>query len=226
MMKRQAFRCLPFGINRTYGKINLHINQQVVIYMGKNSQTRDELQAEWINELIFLCGGFLIGAVLGSFFASGFSEDGPLNTFFQTTLSFKQFFLLHIGATILIFLSGFLRIGSLMVPLVIALEGFYIASSITCSIQQLGIKGYLPAITGWGINSILILSVQLLLGCSSARFRNSKPKRGGRRGYIYRSVDRSYWICGAAAIFLLMCLGWIHCRWMSGLSMFLAEKMK
>jgi len=193
--------------------------------MGKDKRKRDEQQTEWVNELIVLRGAFLIGAVLGSFFASGFSKDGPMQVFFRTTLSFKRFLWVHIGGTMLIFLSGFLRIGNLMVPFVIALEGFYIASSITCCIQQFGIKGYIPAITGWGINGLLILTVQLLLGCSSAQFRSGKPKQGSRRGYICRTIDRNYWICGAAAILFLFCSGWIHCRWMGRLSIFLAEKM-
>lgn len=193
--------------------------------MGKRTRKQDELAFEQFGELIFLCGAFLLGAVLGSFFASGFSEEGLFFRLLFNGIRLRTFLLIHGSLIALIFLSAFFRFGYLMAPFAIAVEGFILSASVTCYIAQYGAAGYWPALVGIGFSNAALIALQLLLGCRAAEYAEHGLRRPDRSSYIHSTRDRGYWLSGALALFLVMLIGWIHCHWLARFAGFLLARI-
>ncbi len=195
--------------------------------MRKLNRKWDEPMYDLVGELVFLSGAFLLGAVLGSFFASGFSRDGQLYQRILEVLPFKIFLFFQGGLLLLVFLSAIFPIGRLAAPFAIAVEGAWIAVSVTCYIGFYGVKGYWPALAAWWFTGTAMVLLLLILGCQASLY--TKQKGGSIRHRQGRSInrrnDRNYWLCGGIVFCLLPMIGWIHCRWMAELSSFLQGRI-
>ena len=193
--------------------------------MAKKIKYRDELLQGAESELIFLCGAFLLGAVFGSFFASGFTPGGPLGDLIAQTGRFKIFMLLHGTLLALIFAGPFLPFGAMAAPCSLAAEGFLLAAMVTSTVQTYGLKGYLPAVLAWFMTGIALLFLLLFMGCRSQLLAESRSDRGLRRGFGQRQLVGRYILHGMILFAFLLIIGCLHCYVADRWAVWIAEKL-
>ena len=178
--------------------------------MAGRTRRRDEPAFDLTTELILLCGAFLMGATVGSFFASGFSlKAGSFFSDYLTGLangvgglSFRAFMVYHGVLVLLIFLGAFAGIGSVVVPFAVAVKGFTLSAAITCYIKLFGIRGYLPAAVSFLASGFVVVAVLLLLACRALEY----SRINGRK-----RIERSYFLSGGAACRMIARAGLLHC---------------
>ena len=193
--------------------------------MAKLIRHRDELISEAENELIFLCGAFLLGAIFGSFFASGFSANGLWSEIVIQTWNLKIFMLIHGGLLLVIFTAPFLPAGQMAAPCSMAAEGFLLAVMVTCTIQTYGWKGYFPALMAWFLTGMALLFLLLFMGCRGRMLTLGQKGKGADRGFIQRRQLGPYFRCGVAAFLLLWIIGYLHCYGAARCTRWLVDKL-
>ena len=104
--------------------------------MNRRGMRRDELLSCHMPVLCLLSVCFLLGAIMGSFFAAGLPEsaDGYVESYVQRLSAsegsalFKSSFWPAFAMLALIFFSGFGRLNTLVVPAVFLVRGFMTVS--------------------------------------------------------------------------------------------------
>lgn len=176
-------------------------------------------QPENNSELFYLCGSFLIGAVIGSFFASGFrlEPDGVIASYFNYIIteaavpSLRGFLLLNSLFLLVLFLGTVLRIGSCIIPITIAVKGLVFSAEITCFIKLFGLKGYFPAITSMFLSSIITVSAIILFSCQSMEYNRYSSKRSPGAILKRAPIGRELIISAVLSFLLIVVAGIIHC---------------
>lgn len=143
--------------------------------------------------LSILLISFLIGGFFGFLFSTRIVSEGEgsLAHFFQDyfrtieTQTLKSNFLLSVWTNLKIplytFLFGFSLLGTLGIPLLLAMEGFFFTFPIATLCRLFGVQGIVPSFFLFCIPTLLQLPVLLLLGIQSVRsahllWQRAKPE--------------------------------------------------
>lgn len=191
--------------------------------MTMKKRRRDELAAEIAGELVFLSGAFLLGAVFGSFFSSGFSmkhiaADDFLDGSIGLLSSFKIYFLIHGSLLGLITLGSFFPFGRIAVPFSIAAKGFLLAMPITCWVRIFGIRGYLPAATMFLLSEMICIFGFLMLGCRAAMQSKANLSIRNRLHPGHRQALQESLLSTVVAFGCILLAGWLQCCLMTHLT--------
>ncbi len=193
--------------------------------MASDFNRRDKPMHGAEHELVFLCGAFLLGAVFGSFFASGFSPQGPLSELISYTGDLKNFLFLHGTILVIIFTAPFYPGGQMAAPCGLAAEGFLLAMLVTSTIQNHGFKGYFPAIIAWFLTGMVNLLLFLFIGCKARMMTIARKGRGLRKGFGQQKQLGQYFLCGMAVFVILVIAGCLHCYGSNRWAVWLMEKL-
>jgi hypothetical protein len=160
--------------------------------------------------LLALIIAFLVGGVLGSFFAAHAADQTAVETFLSTPeaaadsapavgISAGMFFRLmlpDLAATLLLTLAAFFTFGLALAPLALAAKGFMLSLLATAFVRALGGSGYLAAAWVVTLCGFLTVAALLLLGMQAMGLA---LKRRTDRAYIDRGFFITVGVCVAAA---------------------------
>ncbi len=102
-----------------------------------------------------------------------------------------------------VFLCGFSVLGLAVVPVVLGMEGFTLAFSVSAFLRVYGLAGYLPALAAFGLGGFAAMPALMVLSlqCWQASGRLAERLKTGRRTLIYNA---EYWegcaLCGLLTI--------------------------
>ena len=178
--------------------------------MSKSHKKQDEPYALVYEEVIFFSGSFLIGAVLGSFFVSGFSNTLWIAEWLERLLSWKGYLLIHGSLTTVIFIGKFLPKGQMIVPFAVAIEGFFLSGLITAYVQAYGYKGYGPALVAWMLPGLMTVLIQFLIGCRAGSGWSNKRRARRQKGFGRGQLVRAYVFSGLAVCAVLILISWLQ----------------
>ncbi len=156
--------------------------------------------------LILLMSLFLVGAIVGSFFAANLSPQSQqlLEQSLQSSGSLfgaawqNGSLLLDMVLLIVVFCSAYWKVGVVMVPLSLMSKGFLLSMLVTAYVKTMGIAGYLSAIVSTvlgGFLSVAALVVLALQAFGLAGARATRKKGQGKGVYIDRSYYFSACVC-------------------------------
>ena len=177
--------------------------------MNRRSTQQDELVSRQMPAICLLSACFLLGAVVGSFFAAGLpaSAGSYVDSYVQRlTVStgaelFKSSFWPGFIMLSLVFFSGFGRLSVLVVPAVFLVRGFTMSLAITAFIRVYGFDGYIPAVLAEFCSGFVITACLLVLSLCSFSCSSSWLRRIGRRtGGVRMALDASYYLTAALCL--------------------------
>ena len=177
--------------------------------MNRRGIRRDELLGRYMPALCLLSACFLLGAIMGSFFAAGLPEsaDRYVESYIRRLSAsegaalFKSSFWPAFLLLALVFFSGFGRLNALVVPAVFLVRGFMMSLAITAFIRAYGFRGYLPAVLAEFFSGFVITLSLFLLSLSSFSPPDVWLRRPGRRVRAPRlSPDPSYYMTAAVCL--------------------------
>lgn len=177
--------------------------------MKNYDKRRDELFSRFVPVICLLSACFLLGAVLGSFFAAELPQDAVqyVEVYAERvsdgsgTALFKAAFWPAFVMLALVFFAGFGRLGGLVIPAVFIVRGFSMSLGITAFVRTYGLPGYLPAIaaellSGFVITGCLfVFSLMTFSTCTGA---------GRRVGAYRRTYDTGYYMAAAVCLAIIM----------------------
>lgn len=177
--------------------------------MNRHSTHQDELVARHMPVICLLSVCFLLGAIVGSFFAAGLpvSASSYVENYVQRLTAssgselFKSSFWPAFVMLALVFFSGFGRLSTLVIPAVFLVRGFTMSLAITAFIRAYGLKGYLPAILAEFFSGFVITACLLILSLFSFSLSSSWSRRIGRRtGGPRIALDSSYYLTASLCL--------------------------
>lgn len=177
--------------------------------MNRRSARQDELLSRHMPVVCLLSVCFLLGAVVGSFFAADLPEsaDGYVASYVQRISGaagielFKSSFWPSFILLALIFFSGFGRLSTLVIPAVFLVRGFTMSLAITAFVSVYGLKGYIPALLTEFLSSFVITACLFVLSLFSFSLSASWSRRVGKRIAAPRlALDSSYYTMAAVCL--------------------------
>lgn len=150
---------------------------------------RKQLRETFSPQLLLLCLCIVFGAVIGFFVQKTVSPehnaelcdylrqyaDRSANTE-GTVVSFLRVAAVYFRYPVLAFCFGFCTIGIYLLPLLCAVQGFFLAYSVCCFASAMGRTGIYLAFTAFGLRVLLTLPCLLLLALQA--FRNARALSG------------------------------------------------
>ncbi len=157
-------------------------------------------------ELLMVCFFFLLGAVLGCVGHRTVSpqEDSLLQRYLQEYASLvaqgedQSAALLRVLAVYLryplaLFACGFTVLGIVLVPVLLAAQGGFLAFSVACYASAMGRNGVLLALSGFGLRCLVVLPCVLLIAIDAWRgawsLRQRRGSRHKKREEVYRPAQ-------------------------------------
>ena len=177
--------------------------------MNRHNIHQDELVVRYMPVVCLLSVCFLLGAIVGSFFAAGLptSAGSYVENYVQrlTVASggalFKSSFWPAFAMLALVFFSGFGRLSTLVIPAVFLVRGFTMSLAITAFIRVYGFKGYIPAVLAEFLSGFVITACLLILSLFSFSLSSSWSRRIGRRtGGPRIALDSSYYMTASLCL--------------------------
>ena len=165
--------------------------------------------------LIALIMLFLIGAIVGSFFAANISGVGSayieqflLSSGTSSFLGIAQSMCLELVLMLLVFISAFFSFGLILAPLALSLKGFMLSMLVSIFVKTYGLAGYavsLALIMLGGFMSVTCLMLVALQAMSLAHQRAALGR--GRRVFI----DRAYFLSSGICLALTLLSAVLNC---------------
>ena len=153
---------------------------------------RKQLRGVFSPQLLLLCLCIVCGAVIGFFVQKAVSptHNAELSDYLQqyaarsadadgTAISFLRVAAVYFRYPLLAFFLGFCTVGTYLLPLLCAVQGFFLAYSVCCFASALGHAGIYLAFTAFGPRVMLTLPCLLLLALQG--FGNAKTLLGTDR---------------------------------------------
>lgn len=153
---------------------------------------RRQLRGVFSPQLLLLCLCIVCGAVVGFFVQKsvGPAHNAELSDYLwqyaeqssaaeSTVVSFFRVAAVYFRYPLLAFFLGFCTIGTYLLPLLCAVQGFFLAYSVCCFASALGRTGICLAFTAFGPRVMLTLPCLLLLALQG--FRHAKALLGTDR---------------------------------------------
>lgn len=177
--------------------------------MNRRSTQQDELVSRHMPVICLLSVCFLLGAIVGSFFAAGLpaSSGSYVESYVQRLTAssggelFKSSFWPGFILLALVFFSGFGRLSTLVIPAVFLVRGFTMSLAITAFIRVYGFSGYVPAVLAEFCSGFVITACLLVLSLFSFSLSSSWSRRIGRRtGGPRIALDSSYYMTAALCL--------------------------
>jgi len=157
--------------------------------------------------LVALITLFLIGAVVGSFFAANLSSGGQdfVARFFHAapvlgTGRVLQMAGLEAALLVAVFSSAFFSFGLLAAPLAMGVKGFVLSLLISAFVKTFGLKGYIVALALVLPGGLISMACMVLVGLQAMTLA-SRRAGIGKRGRI--PMDRAYYLMGGIALGLV-----------------------
>ena len=118
--------------------------------------------------LIFICVFFIIGAIAGSMTAAGTGNETELSSaaadyMQRASVSFGSVYLKLIEYPIALVMCGICVFGAVLIPIVIAVRGFFLSFAMTTFIRIYGGAGLLYSASLFGIQTLFVLPCVFLL---------------------------------------------------------------
>ena len=177
--------------------------------MNRRSVHQDELLSRHMPVVCLLSVCFLLGAVIGSFFAADLPESssGYVASYVQRISGatgielFKSSFWPSFILLALVFFSGFGRLSMLVIPAVFLVRGFTMSLAITAFVSVYGLKGYIPALLTEFLSSFVITACLFVLSLFSFSLSASWSRRVEKHVPIPRlALDASYYTMAAVCL--------------------------
>ena len=161
--------------------------------------------------LVALITLFLIGAVVGSFFAANLGPGGQdfVAKFFHAapilgTGRVLQMAGLETTLLLAIFTSAFFSFGLVAAPLAMGVKGFVLSLLISAFVKTFGLKGYAVALALVMPGGLISVACMVLVGLQAMILASRRAERNtgaGRRGRI--PMDKAYYLMGGIALGLM-----------------------
>ena len=104
--------------------------------------------------------------------------------------SFFSVLLVYFRYPVLIFLGGCTALSAMFVPLLCAMQGFFLAFSVSCFAAQLGRTGILLALCAFGLRCIIVLPCTLVIAVwTIIRKRELREKSAEKRMQNRAAID-------------------------------------
>lgn len=126
--------------------------------------------------LLLLCLMMALGMLLG-YVACGIladHEEAQLNAYIlqnarlfaeagEEKASFLSVLLIYLRYPVLVFLCGCSAMNAVLIPVVCAVQGFFLSFAVSCFAAQLGHNGILLALSAFGLRCVLVLPCTLMI---------------------------------------------------------------
>lgn len=158
---------------------------------------------------------FMVGAVVGSFFAANISGAGQ--AYIQRLLAtsapagwsgIAQVAGLEAGLLLVVFASAFFPLGLVLAPLALGVKGFMLSMLASAFVKTLGPRGYAASLALVLLLGFVSATCLVLVGLQAMEAARQRTVRGHRRRVF---IDRAYYITAGICLGLTLLSAAAYC---------------